>query len=77
MSDEAPMRLVLTPEQTEVIRRLSGQHVQAIELQADKTAGQAGGALKFVWRLSAATGIPRQAWVEEEASAPPSPKPQP
>jgi hypothetical protein len=72
MSDEEPVRLVLTPEQREVVKRLSGQHVEMIELEAEKSAEESpakqGGALKFRWRLSAATGIPRQAWVQEEAS---------
>jgi hypothetical protein len=75
------VRLVLTPEQREVVKRLSGQHVEMIELEAEKSAEESpakqGGALKFRWRLSAATGIPRQAWVQEEASPPRDKNPTP
>jgi hypothetical protein len=52
-----------------------------IELEAEKSAEESpakqGGALKFRWRLSAATGIPRQAWVQEEASPPRDKNPTP
>lgn len=70
MSDEEPVRIVLTPEQREVVRRLSGQHVEAIELGPEEgKEGEGGnkqsGALRFLWRLSAATGIPRQAWIQD------------
>ena len=75
--EEEPVRLVLTPEQREVVRRLSGQHVEALELEpepkAEAEAGrptdppkQPGGVVRFRWRLSAATGIPRQAWLPDE-----------
>ncbi|HTS87258.1 MAG TPA: hypothetical protein VMG41_02105 [Gemmatimonadales bacterium] len=63
--EEKPLRIVLTPEQREVVRRMSGQHVEAIELKPDDDRKQAG-VLRFLWRLSAATGIPRQAWVTED-----------
>jgi len=80
MSDqEEPVRLVLTPEQREVVRRLSGQHVEAIELEPDAfqtTPEKKGGVLRFLWRLSAATGIPRQVWSTEEDAAPPGKKPE-
>jgi hypothetical protein len=68
MAADEPVRLVLTPEQREVVKRLSGQHVEAIELTPEGEGSQAkpGGVLRFLWRLSAATGIPRQAWVEDE-----------
>ena len=67
MSEEQPVRIVLTPEQRETIKRLSGQHVDAIEVTPDEVK-QGGGPLRFLWRLSAATGIPRQAWVEDDDS---------
>ena len=40
----------------------SGQHVQVLELTPDPADGAtgAGQGLKFKWRLSVATGIPRQ-----------------
>jgi hypothetical protein len=74
MAEEEPVRLVLTPEQREVVRRLSGQHVEAIELESEKPAANEPasnepakkGVLRFLWRLSAATGIPRQAWLPNE-----------
>ena len=69
MSDEQQeqVRIVLTPEQRETIRRLSGQHVDAIEVTPDEVK-KGGGPLRFLWRLSAASGIPRQAWVEDDES---------
>lgn len=66
---ELPVRIVLTPEQREVVKRLSGQHVEAIELtpeQPDAAEPSRGGPLRFLWRLSQATGIPRQAWMTAE-----------
>ncbi len=59
---EEPIRIVLTPEQREVVHRMSGKHVEAIELSPDETPGQTGAPLKFLWRLSAASGIPRLKW---------------
>jgi hypothetical protein len=73
MSEEQPVRLVLTPEQREIVRRMSGQHVEAIDLEPDPQPANKeakGGVLRFLWRLSAATGIPRQAWVNEDPSSP-------
>lgn len=67
MSEEQPVRIVLTPEQRETLRRLSGQHVDAIEVTPDE-AKKGGGPLRFLWRLSSASGIPRQAWVEDDES---------
>jgi hypothetical protein len=69
--DEAPqdsVRIILTADQRELVRRLSGQHVEALELtpDADDAESGVGGSLKFRWRLSAATGIPRQAWVGDD-----------
>lgn len=72
MSAEQPVRIVLTPEQRETIRRLSGQHVDAIEVTPDDVK-QGGGPLRFRWRLSAASGIPRQAWIEDDESKPKQP----
>ncbi len=68
MADQEPVRIVLTPEQRELVRRMSGQNIDAIELEADETA-KGGGPMKFVWRLSATTGIPRQKWVEDDEAA--------
>jgi hypothetical protein len=70
MSDGEPVRLVLTPEQRELIHRVSGKHVEAIELSSDDDRVD-GGALRFLWRQSVTSGIPRQQWVrEDEETAP-------
>jgi hypothetical protein len=69
MATEEPVRIVLTPEQREAVRRLSGQAIDAIELTPDKSDKQ-GGPLRLLWRLSAATGIPRQAWLKSDAPSP-------
>lgn len=74
MSDQEPVRIVLTPEQREQVRRLSGQVVEALELEPGD-AKKESGALRFLWRLSAATGIPRQAWMRQEDT--PAPKDEP
>lgn len=75
MAEEEEVRIVLTPEQREMVRRLSGKFVEAIELTPDDDAAKPdateeekkqSGTVKFRWRLSAATGIPRQAWVGED-----------
>jgi hypothetical protein len=59
-----PIQIQLTEEQQQLIKRLSGQFAQVLELTPD-AAGSPGGegrGLQFRWRLSAATGIPRQQW---------------
>jgi hypothetical protein len=66
--DQDPVRIVLTPEQRELVRRLSGQHLEAIELEPEDDT-KSGGPLRFLWRLSAATGIPRQAWIKKGPGA--------
>ncbi len=40
------MRLVLTPEQQEMVRRMSGQNIEAIELTPEDTK-KGGGPLRF------------------------------
>ena len=62
---EEPVRIVLTPEQREVVLRMSGQNIDAIELTPDGE-DKTGGPLRLLWRLSAATGIPRQRWFKPE-----------
>jgi hypothetical protein len=74
MSAPAPtIQLPLTEEQQALIQRLSGQHAQLLELVPDPTDATAGAghALSFRWRLSVATGIPRQQW--GPAANPPAP----
>ena len=73
MADEQPVRIVLTPDQRETVRRLSGQQIDAIELTPDDMK-KGEGPLRLLWRLSAATGIPRQKWMTDD-EAPPSPRP--
>jgi hypothetical protein len=66
MSQEAePVRIVLTPEQRELVHRMSGQHIEAIELESDEP-DKPSGVLRFLWRRSASTGIPRQQWVSDD-----------
>jgi hypothetical protein len=67
-----PFQLSLTEEQQQLIQRLSGQHVQILELTPDPTDGAAGAGegLKFKWRLSVASGIPRQRWDFGKSRAP-------
>ena len=72
MAAEEPVRIVLTPEQRETVRRLSGQNIDAIELTPDDTK-KGEGPLRFVWRLSAATGMPRQAFILDEDVPPKKP----
>ena len=65
MAEEKPVRIVLTPEQQETVRRLSGQQIDAIELTPDDVK-KGEGPLRLLWRLSAATGIPRRAFVKND-----------
>jgi len=58
-------QIVLTPEQREELHRVSGKFVDSIELSPEPSKPD-GGTLKFRWRLSAASGIPRQTWVRED-----------
>jgi hypothetical protein len=59
-----PIQIPLTAEQQALIQRLSGQYAQVLELVPDETdkASGAGRGLAFRWRLSVASGIPRQQW---------------
>ena len=69
MADEQPVRLVLTPEQREILQRLSGQSIDAIELTPDDSKKESG-VLRLLWRLSEATGIPRQGWQKGDGPPP-------
>jgi hypothetical protein len=60
-----PLQIVLTPEQREQIHRASGQFVDSIEVVPDDSKKNEG-TLKFRWRLSAASGIPRQMWAADD-----------
>ena len=65
MADQVqPIQIPLTAEQQALIQRLSGQYAQVLELVPDATdkATGAGRGLQFRWRLSVASGIPRQQW---------------
>ena len=53
-----PIQIQLTEEQQQQIKRLSGQFAQVLEL----TPVGEGRGLQFRWRLSVASGIPRQQW---------------
>lgn len=58
------IQIQLTEEQQRLIQRLSGQFAQVLELVPDPTDATAGAGqgLKFSWRLSVTSGIPRQQW---------------
>lgn len=66
MTERESVRIVLTPEQQAEIKRLSGQDVEAIEVDPADLAKH-GGNLHLTWRLSVASGIPRQAWTTDQA----------
>ena len=59
--------LELTPEQQALIRRASGQHARVLQLTLPEDGSNegVGRGLHFRWRLSQATGIPRQIWDHE------------
>jgi hypothetical protein len=69
-----PIQIQLTEEQQQLIRRLSGQFAQVLELTPDATDGTAGTGrgMPFRWRLSVATGIPRQQWGPGQPAPDPS-----
>jgi hypothetical protein len=69
-----PIQIPLTEEQQALIQRLSGQHVQILELTPDPTDGATGDGqgLNFRWRLSSTSGIPRQRWDFGDKSRPPA-----
>jgi hypothetical protein len=73
MAEEEPLRIVLTPDQRETVRRLSGQNIDAIELTPDDMK-RGGGPVNLLWRLSEATGIPRQRWFTRDSAPPQEPK---
>jgi hypothetical protein len=62
-SDETPIQLPLTAEQQELIHRLTGEHANVLELavNSDGTSGTGHG-IRFNWRISVDSGIPRQQW---------------
>jgi hypothetical protein len=72
-SDEPPIQLPLTPEQQELIHKITGEHAFVLELIPDpgNTTSGTGRGLRFAWRISVDTGIPRQQWVR--GVSPPSP----
>jgi hypothetical protein len=71
-----PIQIPLTAEQQALIQRLSGQYAQVLELVPDETNGAAGAGrgLQFRWRLSVASGIPRQQWGPGAESPPRAPE---
>ena len=73
-SPESPIQLPLTAEQQELIHRLTGEHANVLELALDPSDGSSGTGcgLRFSWRVSIDTGIPRQQWVLGGASRRPA-----
>ena len=74
-STEPPIQLSLTQEQQEMIHRLTGEHANVLELALDTDDGSSGTGrgLRFNWRVSVDTGIPRQQWILGGAVRPPAP----
>ena len=65
MSGELPIQLPLTKEQQEMIHKITGEHVNILELapnSGDASSGTGRG-LNFNWRISVDSGIPRQQWI--------------
>ena len=62
--DAQPIQIQLTEEQQQLIKRLSGQFAQVLEITPDAAGASAGEGrgLQFRWRLSVTSGIPRQQW---------------
>jgi phenylpyruvate tautomerase PptA (4-oxalocrotonate tautomerase family) len=72
------IQIPLTPEQQALIKRLSGQFAQVLELVPDTGDGASGQGrgLQFRWRLSVTSGIPRQNWGPGgQSAAPPEGEP--
>jgi hypothetical protein len=73
VAERDSVKIVLTPEQQALLKRLSGQDVDALEIETGESK-EAGGAVGFRWRLSASSGIPRQAWASDEGGPTGQPK---
>jgi hypothetical protein len=76
MTDQqVPIVLQLTDEQQAIVHRMSGQHMQTLELMPDANDATSGSgrSVQFRWRQSVATGIPRQQWVAAEKPRTPAP----
>ena len=63
-SPDATISIPLNEEQQELIHALTGEHATVLELAPDagESTSGSGRALRFKWRLSTTTGIPRLAW---------------
>jgi hypothetical protein len=74
-SPQPPIQLQLTEEQQALIHRVTGEHAQLLELIPDPSNGSSGEGrgLRFGWRLSVDSGIPRQQWVLGRPAPPPAP----
>jgi len=70
MSDGEPVRLVLTAEQRELIHRVSGKQVDAIEINTEDEQSD-GGHLRFLWRRPDGTGVRRFQWMHDDEERPP------
>jgi hypothetical protein len=59
----------------ELIHRLTGEHANVLELapDADDASSGQGRGLRFNWRVSVDSGIPRQQWIL--GGKPPRPAP--
>ena len=64
-SPELPIQLPLTKEQQELIHRVTGEHVNVLQLAPDPNDASSGTGrgINFNWRISVDSGIPRQQWI--------------
>jgi hypothetical protein len=64
-SPELPIQLPLTKEQQELIHRVTGEHVNVLQLAPDPNDASSGTGrgISFNWRISVDSGIPRQQWI--------------
>ena len=72
---QPPFQLQLTEEQQALIHLVTGEHAQVLELKPDPSNGSSGEGrgLRFAWRLSVDSGIPRQQWVLGRPAPAPAP----
>jgi hypothetical protein len=63
--DDLPIQLPLTEEQQELIHRVTGEHAYVLEIipDANDVRSGTGRGLRFNWRISVDSGIPRQQWI--------------
>ena len=73
-SADQPIQLPLTEEQQALIHKVTGEHANVLELIPDAGDGSSGTGcgLRFNWRISVDSGIPRQQWNLSRVAPPPA-----